>query len=160
LVLFRVALVVLLLGLGLSGAAASDATTPTGRWMTANQQAVIQISPCGQGLCGQIVGIAVAHPGDKMPMDWQGHPQCGLTILQTAPAADASGQTVWVGQVQDPRSGAIYHAQLMFDALRHLVLHGYLGLPIFGQTQTWTPYAGRTLANCKLAGDAKAGGQG
>jgi uncharacterized protein (DUF2147 family) len=139
--------------LGMSAARAADITTPTGRWITANQQAVIQISPCGADLCGQIVGLALAHPNDPMPLNWQGHPQCGETILQTAPAATAapSGARSWVGEVLDPRSGAIYQARIALNALRHLVLHGYIGLPIFGQSQTWTPYAGRTLANCKLA---------
>jgi hypothetical protein len=40
------------------------------------------------------------------------------------------------------------------DPQRHLYLHGYIGLPIFGQTQTWTRYSGRTLADCRLAAPA------
>jgi len=158
--LWRVGLVAVLVVLGMSGAKASDVTTPTGRWITANQQAVIQIAPCGADLCGQIVGIATAHPGDPLPLDWQGKPQCGETILQTAPAADTGGPRTWVGRVLDPRSGAIYQARMALDALRHLVLHGYIGLPIFGQTQTWTPYAGRTRSNCRLAFGGKTGGAG
>jgi hypothetical protein len=65
--------------------------------------------------------------------------------------AGASGRKTWIGRVLDPRDGAIYQARMALDALRHLVLHGYVGLPIFGRTQTWTPYAGRTTADCRLA---------
>jgi uncharacterized protein (DUF2147 family) len=138
---------------GLAPAAyAAPPSVPVGRWFTANHEAVIQISPCGNKLCGQIVGIALAHPGDPMPMDWEGRPQCGETILETAPVADAdTGSTNWVGQVLDPRNGNVYQATIALDGARHLLLHGYLGLPIFGQTQTWDPYPGRTLADCRLA---------
>jgi len=150
--LFRLCLTALLLASWLPAAARANAVgSPTGRWMTADHQAVIQIFPCGADLCGDIVGIALAHPGDKMPSDWRGHPQCGLTIIQTAPATDTDGSPIWQGSVLDPRDGSVYHAKIKLDANRHLYLHGYIGLPVFGQTQTWTPYAGRTLTDCRLA---------
>ena len=38
----------------INGAAAP---TPQGLWITANDDAVIQIAPCGNGLCGYIVGM-------------------------------------------------------------------------------------------------------
>jgi uncharacterized protein (DUF2147 family) len=148
--LFRLALLGFSIAFGLiaSTAVADSASAPVGRWMTANQQAVIQVSHCGPDICGQIVGLAQA---DQMPTDWRGHPQCGLTIFQTAPSAGPSGSTVWQGKILDPRNGNIYNAQIAVDGARHLELHGYIGLPIFGQTQTWTPYSGRTMANCHLA---------
>jgi uncharacterized protein (DUF2147 family) len=149
---FRLFAAALVLCAALPGFGHADAGgTPTGRWLTANRQAVIQIAPCGAELCGQIVGLATAHPGDHMPTDWQGQPQCGLTIMETAPGTDGDGAKVWQGSVLDPRDGSVYHAEIKLDGARHLYLHGYIGLPIFGQTQTWTPYAGRTLANCRLA---------
>ncbi len=126
-------------------------TAPTGRWITAQHNAVIQIYPCGADMCGQIVGLLPAGPGGTMPTDWQGRPQCGMTIITTAPATDADGSQVWRGTVLDPRNGNVYQAKIKLDPSRHLELHGYIGLPIFGQTQTWTPYSGRTMANCKLA---------
>jgi uncharacterized protein (DUF2147 family) len=137
----------------IAGAAAKP---PTGRWITSDGSAVIQIAPCGAELCGQIVGLAQAHPGDPMPANWQGQPECGEVILQTAPATD--GTTSWVGQITDPRNGNVYQASVALDANRHLELHGYVVLPIFGQTQTWYPYAGRTLAGCKLAAAPAPGG--
>jgi uncharacterized protein (DUF2147 family) len=159
--LFRVLTMAVLFSLGFPAPGSADMAggTPTGRWMTANGQAVIQIAPCGADLCGQIVGIVLAHPGDKMPSDWRGQPQCGLTIIQTAPGTDANGNPDWQGSVLDPRNGNVYHAEIKLDDDRHLELHGYLGLPIFGQTQTWTAYAGRTLANCKLAAATEAAGR-
>ncbi len=125
---------------------------PTGLWLTADRSAVIQIAPCKAGLCGAIVGIHLKHPGDPMPQDWQGQPQCGLTIIQTAPVTDATGNTIWKGYVLDPRNGAFHPAMLVLDAFRRLVLRGYVLLPLIGRTQTWTTYTGTTLPNCHLPG--------
>ena len=101
-------------------------------------------------MCGHIVGIALDHPGDPMPMDWLGQPQCGLTIIQTSRMTDASGTTIWKGVVLDPRNGEVHPAQIAFDAFRNMLLRGYAFLPIFGETQTWKPYPGTTLPNCHL----------
>ncbi|MDE8346819.1 MAG: DUF2147 domain-containing protein [Acidocella sp.] len=124
---------------------------PTGRWYTSDHSAVIQISPCGQNLCGQIVGIRLAHPGDPMPKDWQGQPQCGLIILQTQPERDSAGDISWVGSVLDPRNGNVYHATISLNADGKLLLHGYLGLPIFGQTQIWARFHGHMHRDCKIS---------
>ncbi len=139
------------LALSVDAAAAdlSGAPAPVGRWLTANAQAVVQIAPCGDKLCGQIVGIVLAHPGDPMPMDWRGQPQCGETILNTALNPDGDSMH-WSGTVLDPRNGDVYQATIGLDENRNLELHGYLGLPIFGQTQTWAPFSGQTLAGCKV----------
>jgi uncharacterized protein (DUF2147 family) len=127
--------------------------SPVGRWFTADRSAVIQIVPCGKNLCGQIVGIVLDHPGDPMPLDWLGRPQCGMTLLETAPVFNPrTGGTDWIGTVLDPRNGDVYRASIAVDETTHrLRLHGYIGLPIFGLTQTWDPYPGRILANCQLA---------
>jgi len=137
-----------LIGSVACGHAANDAGAPVGRWLTENHQAVIQIAPCGADLCGQIVGLAAPNPP---PLDWQGQPQCGLTIINTAPTQDPdTGDVTYHGTVLDPRDGSVYNATLTLDQNHELRIHGYLGLPIFGQTQTWSPYPGRTLSNCRL----------
>jgi uncharacterized protein (DUF2147 family) len=135
---------------GLVAAHAATSPAPTGRWITANHNAVIQITPCGGDLCGQIVGIMLAHPHDAMPLAWTGQPQCGMVILQTAPSP---GTGAWIGSVLDPRNGSVYQAHMELDSYRRLILHGYVGLPIFGQTQVWTPYNGQTLAGCRVTDD-------
>ena len=125
---------------------------PTGRWLTADHSAVIQIAPCQAGLCGEIVGIHLKHPGDPMPEDWRGDPQCGMTIIQTAPATTPSGQTIWKGYVLDPRNGVFHPALLAVDAFKRLVLRGYMFIPLLGRSQVWTAYQGPTLPGCHLPG--------
>jgi uncharacterized protein (DUF2147 family) len=124
-------------------------TTPEGLWITANRDAVIQIAPCGNGLCGYIVGMFL-NPAEPTPKDWAGTSQCRLTIIQAAPRLDDSGQNYWTGSITDPRNGDAYHAIIRVDARNDLLLRGYIGLPLFGKTQTWTPYHGGLAENCRL----------
>jgi uncharacterized protein (DUF2147 family) len=150
--MFRLGLLAGLLCLGLAAPAAATGqwtASPTGLWATANHNAVVEITPCGPDLCGRIVGLARS-PAAPAPTDWRGGSQCGLTIIRTAPATDGSGDQVWRGSILDPRDGAVYHAQIRLDPAHHLLLRGYVGLPIFGETQTWTAYNGPTGPNCRI----------
>jgi uncharacterized protein (DUF2147 family) len=129
-----------------------SAPSPTGRWVTPSHGAVIQISPCGDYLCGTIVGI-VLNPGDPVPTDWQGQSQCGLTIIHVTRDRGAGGGQIWAGTITDPRSGSVYHALIRPGDPGSLLLRGYLGIPLLGQTQTWSKYTGPTATtNCRLSG--------
>lgn len=127
----------------------ASAAAPTGLWATQNHDAVIQIAPCGSNLCGQIVGM-VLQPQEPTPKDWAGGTQCHLTIIQASPHTDDSGQVTWTGSIVNPRSGSSYSIILRQDASHNLLLRGYIGLPIFGETQTWSPYQGNLADNCRL----------
>jgi uncharacterized protein (DUF2147 family) len=129
---------------------ATAAPTPQGLWITANHDAVIQIAPCGNGLCGYIVGMYLG-PNDPTPKDWAGTSQCRLTIIQAAPQTDSDGQPFWTGGITDPRNGTAYNAIIRVNAENQLLLRGYVGLPILGETQTWTPYHGAIAENCRLS---------
>jgi uncharacterized protein (DUF2147 family) len=129
--------------------AAVQTTAPTGFWATADHDGVIQIAPCGQDLCGQIVGMVLGQQ-DPTPKDWAGASQCHLTILQAAPHVDAGGQVSWTGSIVNPRNGSTYNIILRVNEQRQLLLRGYVGLPIFGETQTWSPYNGNLAENCRL----------
>jgi uncharacterized protein (DUF2147 family) len=123
---------------------------PTGRWMLPSHDAVIQIVPCGTALCGQIVGMVLA-PTDPVPKDWTGVSQCDLTIIRVAPERGDDGQWVWQGTIVNPRDGSAYQVQLKIGMDRQLKLRGYVGLPIFGRTQSWTSYTGPdAAADCRL----------
>lgn len=144
---------VLLLCLGLSILPARAATiTPVGNWVTASQDAVIQIRPCGDHLCGAIQGMVLS-PTDKTPTDWVGQSQCGLVILKTSATArpEADGTRAWYGHITNPRNGSRYHIRLTLDAQGHLLLRGYVGLPLFGRTQSWHSYQGKLgTQDCRL----------
>ena len=108
---------------------------------------MIDIESCGgASLCGRIVGVTLDHPDEEMPADYQGHPQCMLTIIRDM-LSDGSG---WMGQIEDPRDGTIYDASMRLDAQHRLRLRGFIGIPLFGQTQVWTAYAGPVASDCRL----------
>jgi uncharacterized protein (DUF2147 family) len=130
-----------------NSAVGTPLNTPVGTWLTANGHGVVSIEPCGGALCGRIVGIDRA-PGEPMPTDWQGQPQCGLTIItnEKPEAVDS-----WLGEITDPRDGGTYHAKLWVDEQGNLRLRGYIGIPALGATQVWHRFAGHLSSECRVA---------
>lgn len=139
-------LCLLLIALLLAVPAAAFPMQPpiVGDWLTEGGDGVIQIAPCIAGFCGRIVGIT-RDPGEPMPHDWRGEQQCDLTILTVDPTPDDG---VWHGAITDPRNGTAYHAQLRLDPSGQLLMRGYVGIPLLGQTQTWQRFIGRFGPEC------------
>ena len=122
--------------------------SPIGQWLTEDHGGVIDIAPCGGALCGRIVGMSEPVEANGKPKtDNQGRPKCGLTILhqtvQTEPGE-------WAGKITNPDDGSDWNCVLSVDAAGRLHLRGYVLLPVLGQTQIWTPYAGRIGAECRI----------
>jgi uncharacterized protein (DUF2147 family) len=126
---------------------AAPAESPRGTWVTANGHGVIEISQCGEALCGWIVGIDRAAT-EPMPTDVNGNPQCGLTIITDE---KPEGDGTWLGQITDPRDGDRYQAKLWVDDGGNLHLRGFIGIPLLGATQTWHPFTGHLADECRLA---------
>ena len=129
---------------------AATPTAPVGRWLTQDRTAIIDIEPCGgASLCGRIVGVALDNASDRVPTDYRGHTQCGLTIIRDAlPDGDAG----YMGQIQDPRNGSSYDAQLRVDDRHRLVVRGFIGIPLLGRSQVWTPFPGAVPSDCHMHG--------
>ena len=115
-----------------------------GAWTTQDGNGVIVIAPCGDALCGRIVGIRRA-AGEPIPRDVHGNSQCGLTILKNE-RATADGD--WLGEITDPRSGKTYGAKLWLDMHGNLRVRGFLGVPLLGETQTWRRFTGTIADGC------------
>ena len=128
-----------------SGAAERD--TPVGRWLTQDKEAVIAIEPCGSALCGRIVGVTLDHPDDPFPTDNEGRSQCGLTIIR---GGVPGGDQGWAIQITDPRAGKTYSARMWLDEQHRLHVRGYIGIPLLGRTEVWTPFRAAIGENCRL----------
>lgn len=130
-------------GIALTSAAPALAD-PTGLWNTENGDAQVEVAPCGQKLCGELVWL-------REPEDDQGRPKTdrnnpdesrhddpivGLQIVwDMEPKGDGK---VWEnGHVYDPESGKTYRARFTLKG-DELDLRGFVGSPIFGRTSTWT----------------------
>jgi uncharacterized protein (DUF2147 family) len=131
------------LGFSLSAAAQTPApATPLGRWLSEAKRGVVEIYPCGDRLCGKLVWLIEPMRRGAPALDDQNpdpalrqRPTCGLTILgdfrQTEPQRWGDG---WI---YDPDSGKTYHATMALEG-ETLRLRGYVGIPLFGETQSWT----------------------
>jgi len=120
--------------------------TPVGRWQmvsdaTGKNNGVVQIVENG----GQLFGRLITGPNpaefetrlcDKCPGDRHGQPMKGLLILS---GLHQSGEEWDGGEILDPQSGKVYRVKLnLTDGGKKLLVRGYMGLSLFGRTQTWT----------------------
>lgn len=112
--------------------------TVTGRWLTPEGKAIVEIAPCGQALCGRIAKVLKPRPGGpavdvKNPDPAQRtRPIEGIRIL-TGLAADGDR---WKGRIYDPESGRTYRAELT-RAGATLKVKGCLVGPLC-RTQEWS----------------------
>jgi len=120
-------------------AAGAYAQTPTvlGYWREPGGS-VILIDSCGHQLCVEIAKVAAGnHPiADARNPDprLRERPLCGLRI--GAGFVEVDPQHARGGHLYDPRNGRTYNGQMTADG-NLLRLRGYVGLPMFGRTQTW-----------------------
>lgn len=122
------------------GALAQPASPIMGRWLSASGNGVIEIYACGDRLCGKLVWLSPKAPstsdGHNSDPALRNRPLCGLVMLgdfhQTDPGEWGDG---WV---YSPENGKTYSATLRLERANVLKLRGYVGIPLFGETQTWT----------------------
>lgn len=114
---------------------APGSTGALGNWVTADK-AVVKMYQCGQHICGSLVQFNAPFANDnKNPnANLRQRPLCGLNIVEGFRMADATHATD--GHVYDPDSGKTYSGVITIegDALK---LRGYVGIPLFGRTETW-----------------------
>lgn len=139
----------LFLGTVLSGIAllAQDGRTESdrilGEWTTAEGKAKILITRCDSLYCGKIVwlkdpmknGSPVTDSKNTDPK-LRDTPVLGMTILRGF-QYDGDGEYDG-GKVYDPESGDTYSGKLQLVDAKTLELRGYVLIPLFGRTETWT----------------------
>ncbi|NHO18243.1 DUF2147 domain-containing protein [Acetobacter oeni] len=144
---------VLFLTTGLAYADPAPGVLPTsgpefGYWLSEKHDGVFHIARCGEVLCGTLVGLLYG-PTEPVPKSRDGRSECGLTMLTGfTPMSDDPGR--WAGRILDPDTGNVYHAQIWSPQQDVLKLRGYVMIPIFGETQTWTRYTGTIGAACRM----------
>jgi uncharacterized protein (DUF2147 family) len=138
----------LLVGAGILVAGPSLADGPpngvVGRWLTESKHGVVDIHPCGAKLCGSLVWIYKQKDDSGRPVVDLRNPEkalqtrsvCGLDMLGGFVAESA---THWTdGWIYDPESGKTYKANITLQPDGTLKLRGYVGIPLFGESQIWT----------------------
>ncbi len=129
----------LLTSLALSCTAGAQSNGITGHLWTDPTGSVIRVDHCGPRICMWVVAIS-----PKAPSNFDIHNPdpakrnralCGLEIgsgfVMRSPAEARDGA------LYDPKSGKTYHGLMKLNGNK-LELRGYVGLPLFGETQIWT----------------------
>jgi uncharacterized protein (DUF2147 family) len=110
----------------------------SGRWVTAEKDAVVAVAPCGKAMCGTIDRFLVAPPQGLDQRDVNNpdpklrtRKLLGMPIL-TSFIADGD---LWRGRIYDPKSGKSYRSIIRRKGPNVLEVKGCIGP--FCQTQLW-----------------------
>lgn len=138
-----------------AGVASADEPPAVGFWVTQDHGAVVSIEPCSSGLCGHLVGLRTDRRPNEVPLDdhnpdsaKRSNPLCGLMLMGSMKPAEGTPGKWEDGWVYDPQSGNTYSGTIRLDGPDTLKLRGYVGISLFGRTETWTREAGETKNRC------------
>jgi uncharacterized protein (DUF2147 family) len=116
-----------------------------GTWYTLSDtdgrpRGIVVIREVGGRLVGELTGSFAAADSvspvcDNCPGDRKGKPVFGMEIVRGM-RPDGSG---WSGgEILDPDTGTVYRATMhLEDNGNKLVVRGYIGVSLFGRSQTW-----------------------
>lgn len=141
-----------ILGLGAQHAHAQrDATynPPHGLWLTENGRSVIEIRECERGLCGDIYWIiegGMRYDEHNPDANLRGQPLCGLPIMW---GFKRQNERNWIdGTIYKADEGDHYSATLQMLPSGNMLVRGYVGVPLFGKSQTWTKVGAQDYKRC------------
>lgn len=125
-------------------APAVESPTPVGVWLHANERIKIEIVPCGDLLCGNIIWFKWPNDAQGLPLvdlknadpALRARPLLGLTVLY---GLRRTGKNEWEdGYVYNPDDGKNYRANMTIQNDGTLRIRAYFLIPLFGHTLIWT----------------------
>jgi uncharacterized protein (DUF2147 family) len=102
-------------------AAAHDANSPVGVWLTEESEGKVRIEPCGANLCGYSV-------------DAKSNQNAEQVLLNMKPGKDQK----WSGRILDPNTGSTYDSTIGLIGANALRVQGCAFGGMFCGGQTWT----------------------
>ncbi|TVP76679.1 MAG: DUF2147 domain-containing protein [Gemmatimonadales bacterium] len=128
---------------------------PEGYWLTEDENAVLRIQLCDEGICGSLYWM---EEGDDLvdqenrDRSLRDRPLCGLQILGGF-EQDEDDPAEWRdGEVYAPDDGRTWSARVRVTGPDELDLRGYRGISLLGRTQTWTRVDPDDYPACEAAG--------
>jgi uncharacterized protein (DUF2147 family) len=115
-----------------------------GNWLTTGKEpAKIQIYKSGEKYYGKIVWLKTPTTNGKPKVDnnnpdkaKRNNPVIGLVILI---GFKFDSDDEWQGgDIYDPESGKTYSSYLYLKDINTLKVRGYVGISLFGRTETWS----------------------
>jgi uncharacterized protein (DUF2147 family) len=126
--------------LSLTLAGHANAADPVGRWATPSSSGIVEISRCGESLCGRLIGSSYLTVDPSLrdvknrDASLRGRALKGLPMLRDF----KGGPTKWIdGKVYNPDDGATYSGVIELIAADTLKLKGCIVAP-FCKSQVWT----------------------
>jgi uncharacterized protein (DUF2147 family) len=122
----------------------ADWMSPVGRWTTFDDRtgkarAIVQIYEEQGEFFGRIESTLMAAPDTRVCIsctdDRKNQPIIGLVVMRHVRFEDGEYRG---GTILDPDTGAIYRCKLKLeDGGARLVVRGFVGIALFGRSQTW-----------------------
>ena len=110
--------------------------------------AVLRVYACGNDVCvklirpsGDVARKDVHNPDEKM----RARPLCGLELGSGFKRVDSDHANE--GRLYDPNSGHTYKGAMTAEG-DSLKLRGYMGIPLFGRTETWQRVPAGSVPEC------------
>ncbi len=134
--------------LGGAAAAACAQATPAGLWKTIDdntkkEKSLVRIVESGSVYTGKVEKIIDPDaPKDAVCKDCsddrKDKPILGMTIIRNMKQSADDKAVYEGGEILDPKDGKVYKSKLkLIDGGAKLDVRGYVGVPLFGKTQTW-----------------------
>jgi uncharacterized protein (DUF2147 family) len=122
----------------------ADRASPVGSWRTFDDRtgkarAIVQIYERQNEFFGRIESTLTAMPDTRVCLscsdDRKNQPIIGLVIMRNVKFEDGEYRG---GTILDPDTGAIYRCKIKLeDGGARLVVRGFIGIALFGRSQTW-----------------------
>ena len=122
-------------------AAAAETLDPEGYWLTENKRAVIYVHKCEDKLCGNVHWIiegGMQYDENNPEHNLRTRPMCGLQIMYGLTQDEDDPEEWEDGKIYKADSGDLYDADIEVESETEMELEGYIGIPLFGKSQTWT----------------------
>ena len=138
--------------------AAQAAADVAGYWLTDEREGVVELYHCGKSrdqICGRFHWLRKDRPEhivrDTENPDPSRHnqPLCGMQFMGGFKPADIGHFED--GWIYNPEDGAKYNAHLTLVDHNTLDLHGYLLLPVLGESRTWKRTSAKNGCNAVMA---------
>ena len=121
----------------------SSSQTIFGRWKTIDdisgkEKGVVEIFEHKGKIYGKIIEIFEADKKhlkcEKCEGDDKNRPILGMNIIKGIKKNDGDYDG---GKIVDPQNGKSYHCKITLEGKDKLIVRGYIGIPLFGRSQTW-----------------------
>ena len=151
----KISLITILMSMILTAVSAYAASGDDilGIWYNQEKDARIQIFKCGEKCCGKVVWLKEPNYPAGSKEGTPGQPKVDhnnpdpalrtrtITGLQIMNDFVFAGDGLWKGgKLYDPETGKTYRGKMTLISADQLNLKGYIGIPLFGRTDTWTRY--------------------